>query len=943
MAEEQPISTLPVKQVRGWVTNIDRKDLKEEYAIEATNVRFDRPGIAGERDPGTIHRFTNYPQNPSKNVTAGTNTTPIVLTVPNHNLLTGDKVDVLDVAGLTASNGKRRAITKLTDNTFSIDGSIGNAVYTGGGIVRLSMTIVDSQPLFITSEAKEYEILVTVDGRGNMRLWVRPVDESTPWEELTTIYTGKVNGTPAVTTLVVTIDGVKTLIGDTAAITTNLFQYYIAYNKNRNNAIFVVSNTNGGVLTSECYIGSDLLGWVDNDDLVLYKMQGVYDIDLGTLDTFFRQGQSPHIRWLKTTELNKVNLYFGGSADPPVMQYTIRIQNGVNTITPSLRDATYYKFNTRTSWYIDVAETTPVIYTFGTKDVPIGYSAGMTAEIGEGLRAFIKTTDPARGSVKYHYRGYITLLYRGITNGSFYEESDPVTKFYVSPPNAREVIIEFVLELDLSRLSKSVCGMRFYVATKKDEDIASSLANWFDDPTEYSAMPELDIITGLGLLRSEHLFDNPGYHNLRKAAPTTRFMYQYYVSKPENRSFAGTSELSGESILGNLNHSPQLVRKRMKPRFAVRVEQGIGGNQGAAILVDDGDRQLRRSSYSGAGAHMDDNFANVSIDNDDTPQRILLTGSDQLIGISVTGGIVGAIRHTAVEFFDLQSRNQWTVFADAAAGRGIVHFPGGVLFLGDSEVYVIDANGGPIGPVGIDIKNLIDGSLKLQSDPMQSLVTAEARSNAIAGYEPTFHTIWMQIETYQEDGTTKFVNYRFATGRKNFSPRVLNIGTVGPGKEPVKAFSYRLDGTMTIVYADGLLAYPNLDGENRFEDDVLKDGTSQGRGGEFNLRVVLGSISSLTRKFNLQHIISDVVGRSENGMGRYGVRIYGNRRPTAFDEKNVLIDEKPIKRGIDQQIGDLESAEVEWFLPEESLDNFKEVVVSGADVGFLQKQRNGNR
>lgn len=67
-------------------------------------------------------------------VTGATNATPIVLTVTSHGLVTGDRVTVASVGGNTAANGNW-TVTKVTDNTFSLDDSAGNGAYTSGGSV----------------------------------------------------------------------------------------------------------------------------------------------------------------------------------------------------------------------------------------------------------------------------------------------------------------------------------------------------------------------------------------------------------------------------------------------------------------------------------------------------------------------------------------------------------------------------------------------------------------------------------------------------------------------------------------------------------------------------------------------------------------------------------------------------------------------------------------
>jgi hypothetical protein len=65
-------------------------------------------------------------------VTGATNASPIVITAAKHGLRTGDTVLVAGVGGNTAANGTF-TITRLTVDTFSLDGSTGSGAYTSGG------------------------------------------------------------------------------------------------------------------------------------------------------------------------------------------------------------------------------------------------------------------------------------------------------------------------------------------------------------------------------------------------------------------------------------------------------------------------------------------------------------------------------------------------------------------------------------------------------------------------------------------------------------------------------------------------------------------------------------------------------------------------------------------------------------------------------------------
>lgn len=68
----------------------------------------------------------------TKTITGATNATPIVITIASHGYQTADQVDISGVLGNTAANGSW-IITVLSANTFSLDSSVGNGAYSGGG------------------------------------------------------------------------------------------------------------------------------------------------------------------------------------------------------------------------------------------------------------------------------------------------------------------------------------------------------------------------------------------------------------------------------------------------------------------------------------------------------------------------------------------------------------------------------------------------------------------------------------------------------------------------------------------------------------------------------------------------------------------------------------------------------------------------------------------
>ena len=79
-------------------------------------------------NPIEIQFVCGYGTQPLQTISAATNATPIVATITGHGHTTGDQVYISGGTTLTAINGWW-PITKVTDDTFSLNGSIGNGAY----------------------------------------------------------------------------------------------------------------------------------------------------------------------------------------------------------------------------------------------------------------------------------------------------------------------------------------------------------------------------------------------------------------------------------------------------------------------------------------------------------------------------------------------------------------------------------------------------------------------------------------------------------------------------------------------------------------------------------------------------------------------------------------------------------------------------------------------
>ncbi len=83
-------------------------------------------------NPIEIQFTCGYGDHELKTIVSASNASPIVIGCTGHGYVNGDKVLISKVTGNTNANGAWN-ITKVSNDTFSLDGSVGNAAYVSGG------------------------------------------------------------------------------------------------------------------------------------------------------------------------------------------------------------------------------------------------------------------------------------------------------------------------------------------------------------------------------------------------------------------------------------------------------------------------------------------------------------------------------------------------------------------------------------------------------------------------------------------------------------------------------------------------------------------------------------------------------------------------------------------------------------------------------------------
>lgn len=81
-------------------------------------------------------------------ITGATQASPVVITAASHGLRTGDTVKIASVGGMTEINDRIFTVTKVSDDTFSLDDEDGTShtTYTTGGTAATGMVTWTMQP-----------------------------------------------------------------------------------------------------------------------------------------------------------------------------------------------------------------------------------------------------------------------------------------------------------------------------------------------------------------------------------------------------------------------------------------------------------------------------------------------------------------------------------------------------------------------------------------------------------------------------------------------------------------------------------------------------------------------------------------------------------------------------------------------------------------------------
>jgi hypothetical protein len=381
------------------------------------------------------------------------------------------------------------------------------------------------------------------------------------------------------------------------------------------------------------------------------------------------------------------------------------------------------------------------------------------------------------------------------------------------------------------------------------------------------------------------------------------------------------------SILTNLGHGITETRSIVKPRFVTKSTR----SQGSLVVIDETDSRLRTTIFNEAGNHADMSFPNVSQDLIGNRVAINLLSRGELLGMRAIGYMLYIFKTSEIEIVNMQTGVQRLINADVTAWRSIVDTPWGIVYAGDSGIYLIPTDGGPIQDItqSFGISKLYDGTRKTPTNDLP-YITSASRQDIVGGYENTYQATWLQIQT-TVDGSifTEPLIYRFyhKVGK-------VDIRKLGFGDGTLNGLNLRRDRTTTICYADGLLRYP--------EQGVYQDGVQHtdilpfsADGFETIVRINLGSLTSMVKKFVLHDIRIEHSGSASTGK-LFTLNLYRDDSTTPFETKYIPVNQKMVAVGV-SPIGDLERVRLEILLPQGDIDSYDGFVIHSIYLGVIFK------
>jgi len=331
-----------LKEINNYLTNVDSPDLPQDYAVELRGGFSRQDGSVFSRDFGTVLRVSPpVPIRPNvfKTISGAANNGSglIRITSTSHGYSTSDVVYIDEIVGTVEAIGKW-TITVINSSTYDLQGSAFANAYTSGGIsTKTPITIVRDFTFIDSTTNTEYNGIVGLDSNNLQRIYVYdPAStEASKWIELTRKFDALINDTIGASDTNFDFDTL-TENGVSYTGSADFVNNWIVVNTSQSNeTVFIVDSTASN-LTVDTVVGSNGLGWANNDVLEIYRFPCM------KFNYTYSNGATPSINFLAVETQRKLDILYqatDGAKRQPVQLYRRSARNyfytafGLNVLT----------------------------------------------------------------------------------------------------------------------------------------------------------------------------------------------------------------------------------------------------------------------------------------------------------------------------------------------------------------------------------------------------------------------------------------------------------------------------------------------------------------------------------------------------------------------------------------------------------------------------------
>ncbi len=194
------LRSIPIKDIRDLVTNIEEQDLSENFALELDGFRNTKAQTVGQRDYGSRHLYALPPLRPNtvyavSSIAFSSGTATVTMTDALPAGIVGTTVTVwIDentTGGLYSIYNGVWPATVVSTTSLTIPMVSGQGTLAGGILSLAPVTIVDGTSVYDSDRQRSFDVIVGLDESGSYHVYVYDQDPLTNlyrWVDLAASY-----------------------------------------------------------------------------------------------------------------------------------------------------------------------------------------------------------------------------------------------------------------------------------------------------------------------------------------------------------------------------------------------------------------------------------------------------------------------------------------------------------------------------------------------------------------------------------------------------------------------------------------------------------------------------------------------------------------------------------------------------------------------------------